>query len=167
MNASARTSSSPRRTMPRQRGHRLRARRRWPARGTATHATGGRGNGIPHLPSQNSIVVSPDARFLLVANAGSNDVSVFAIAPGGHRAGRPHGGRWRADEHRRPRRSRLRADDGGERRRRAASASAPTAACLRCPAACASSARPAPTPLRSPSAPTARRWSSASAAPTA
>ena len=50
---------------------------------TAVHATGGRGNGVPHLPSQNSIVVSTDARFLLVANAGSDDVSVFAISPAG------------------------------------------------------------------------------------
>ena len=48
-----------------------------------TQPTGGRGNGMPHLPSQNSIVVSPDARFLLVANAGSNDVSTFRIAPTG------------------------------------------------------------------------------------
>jgi 6-phosphogluconolactonase (cycloisomerase 2 family) len=49
----------------------------------AAYPTGGRGNGLPHLPSQNSIVVSPDERFLLVANAGSGDVSVFAIAPSG------------------------------------------------------------------------------------
>ena len=46
---------------------------------TATHATGGRGSGAPHLASQASIVVSPEARCLLVANAGSNDVSVFTI----------------------------------------------------------------------------------------
>jgi 6-phosphogluconolactonase len=50
---------------------------------TDTQATGGRGNGMPHLPSQNSIVVSPDAHFLLVANAGSDDVSIFRIAADG------------------------------------------------------------------------------------
>jgi len=50
---------------------------------TGTYATGGRGNGQPHLPSQASIVASADARFLLVANAGSDDVTVFRIAEGG------------------------------------------------------------------------------------
>ena len=47
----------------------------------AASPTGGRGNGR-RMPSQSSIVVSPDERFLLVANAGSEDVSVFAIASG-------------------------------------------------------------------------------------
>ena len=50
---------------------------------TATHATGGRGNGVPHLASQASVVVSSDARFLFVTNAGSNDVSVFGIGSDG------------------------------------------------------------------------------------
>ena len=50
---------------------------------TGAYATGGRGNGMPHLPSQNSVVVSADSRFLLVANAGSDDVTVFRIAAGG------------------------------------------------------------------------------------
>jgi 6-phosphogluconolactonase len=50
---------------------------------TAAHATGGRGNGVPHLPSQSSIVISPDARFVLVANTGSGDVSAFVITAGG------------------------------------------------------------------------------------
>ena len=50
---------------------------------SAAHATGGRGNGVPHLPSQSSIVISPDARFVLVANTGSGDVSTFAITPRG------------------------------------------------------------------------------------
>jgi 6-phosphogluconolactonase len=45
--------------------------------------TGGRGSGQPHLASQGSVVVSGDA--LLVANAGSDDVSVFAIEPDGLR----------------------------------------------------------------------------------
>lgn len=50
------------------------------ARGT-TFATGGAGTGVPHLPSQGSIVLTGDKRHLLVANAGSDDVSVFAVAP--------------------------------------------------------------------------------------
>jgi 6-phosphogluconolactonase len=44
-------------------------------------ATGGRGTGKPHLASQSSIVVSGDA--LLVVNAGSDDVSLFAIGDDG------------------------------------------------------------------------------------
>ena len=46
-----------------------------------SYATGGRGTGKPHLASQNSIVVSGDR--LLVVNAGSDDVSLFAIASDG------------------------------------------------------------------------------------
>jgi 6-phosphogluconolactonase len=46
-------------------------------------ATGGRGTGEAHLASQGSIVVSPDGRWLLVANAGSDDVSLFALEAGG------------------------------------------------------------------------------------
>ena len=42
-----------------------------------TYETGGTGNGVPHLPSQGSLVVAGDR--LLVTNAGSDDVSVFAI----------------------------------------------------------------------------------------
>jgi 6-phosphogluconolactonase len=45
--------------------------------------TGGRGNGMPHLPSQSSIVLSGDGRWLLVTNAGSDDVSLFAVEPDG------------------------------------------------------------------------------------
>ena len=45
--------------------------------------TGGRGNGMPHLPSQGSVVLADGGRRLLVANAGSNDVSVFDIAENG------------------------------------------------------------------------------------
>lgn len=40
-------------------------------------STGGRGNGTPHLPSQGSIAI--DSERLLVANAGSDDVSLFTI----------------------------------------------------------------------------------------
>jgi len=46
-----------------------------------SYATGGRGNGKPHLPSQSSIVVSGDR--LLVVNAGSDDVSLFAVGDDG------------------------------------------------------------------------------------
>jgi 6-phosphogluconolactonase len=47
-----------------------------------THETGGRGTGKPHLPSQSSVVLSDDGRWLLVGNAGSNDVSLCAIEDG-------------------------------------------------------------------------------------
>jgi 6-phosphogluconolactonase len=46
-----------------------------------SYATGGRGTGKPHLASQSSIVVNGDR--LLVVNAGSDDVSLFAIAEDG------------------------------------------------------------------------------------
>lgn len=46
-------------------------------------ATGGRGSGVPHLPSQGSVVLSGDGRWLLVANTGSDDVSVFAVGDDG------------------------------------------------------------------------------------
>jgi len=46
-------------------------------------ATGGRGTGEAHLASQGSIVVSQDGRWLLVVNAGSDDVSLFAVEEGG------------------------------------------------------------------------------------
>jgi 6-phosphogluconolactonase len=44
-----------------------------------TVMTGGRGDGAPHLTSQGSVILTGDARRLLVANAGSDDVSVFAV----------------------------------------------------------------------------------------
>jgi 6-phosphogluconolactonase len=43
-----------------------------------TFSTGGAGSGAPHLPSQASVVVTRDGRQLLVTNAGSGDLSVFA-----------------------------------------------------------------------------------------
>ena len=45
------------------------------------HATGGAGLGAVHLGSQGSVILSADGRFLplLVTNAGSNDVAVFAV----------------------------------------------------------------------------------------
>jgi 6-phosphogluconolactonase len=48
-----------------------------------TFATGGRGNGTPHLPSQGSLVATGDGTRLLVANAGSDDISVFAVSADG------------------------------------------------------------------------------------
>ena len=47
----------------------------------ATHDTGGRGTGSPHLPSQGSVLAA-DGR-VFVVNAGSDDLSVFAIDPDG------------------------------------------------------------------------------------
>jgi 6-phosphogluconolactonase (cycloisomerase 2 family) len=47
--------------------------------------TGGRGTMAAHLPSQGSVVLSEDGRFLLVANAGSNDVSVLRVDGAGLR----------------------------------------------------------------------------------
>lgn len=49
------------------------------------YPTGGTGLGVPHLTSQGSVVLSGDGRYLLVANAGSDDVSVFAVEAGGLR----------------------------------------------------------------------------------
>lgn len=46
-------------------------------------ATGGRGTGEAHLASQGSVVLSRDGRRLLVVNAGSDDVSLFAVEEGG------------------------------------------------------------------------------------
>ena len=46
-----------------------------------TYETGGRGNGVPHLPSQGSLTVAGE--HLLVTNAGSDDVSVFAFGDDG------------------------------------------------------------------------------------
>src|SRR6266516_500438 len=51
--------------------------------------TGGRGTGKPHLASQGSIVLSDDGAWLLVANAGSDELSLFTVEPEGLRlAGR-------------------------------------------------------------------------------
>jgi 6-phosphogluconolactonase len=48
-------------------------------------STGGRGTGEPHLPSQGSVLLTDDARWLLVVNAGSDEVSVFAVESEGLR----------------------------------------------------------------------------------
>jgi 6-phosphogluconolactonase len=51
----------------------------------ASVATGGKGDGVPHLTSQGSVVISTDGRHLLVTNAASDDVSVLAIEGEGMR----------------------------------------------------------------------------------
>ena len=43
------------------------------------YETTGRGSMAPHLPSQGSVVLSGDRRSLLVANAGSGDVSMYRV----------------------------------------------------------------------------------------
>jgi 6-phosphogluconolactonase len=49
------------------------------------YSTGGRGTGRPHLPSASSVVISEDGRWLLVVNAGSDELSLFAVEPDGLR----------------------------------------------------------------------------------
>src|SRR5256885_15929485 len=46
-----------------------------------SYETGGRGTGIPHLASQSSVVLSDEGDWLLVANAGSDELSLFAVEP--------------------------------------------------------------------------------------
>jgi 6-phosphogluconolactonase len=41
--------------------------------------TGGRGDGVPHLTSQGSVVLADGGRHVLVTNSGSDDVSLFAL----------------------------------------------------------------------------------------
>jgi 6-phosphogluconolactonase len=48
-------------------------------------STGGRGTGKPHLASQSSIVLSGDGNHLLVVNAGSDELTLFAVEDGGLR----------------------------------------------------------------------------------
>jgi 6-phosphogluconolactonase len=49
----------------------------------ARFETGGRGDGVPHLTSQGSVVLTSDGRSVLVTNAGSGDVTLFAISDAG------------------------------------------------------------------------------------
>jgi 6-phosphogluconolactonase len=49
------------------------------------YSTGGRGTGERHLPSQGSVVLSDDGRWLLVVNAGSDELSLFAVEADGLR----------------------------------------------------------------------------------
>ena len=45
--------------------------------------TGGRGTGVPHLASQSSIVLSDDGAWLLVTNAGSDELTLFSVESDG------------------------------------------------------------------------------------
>jgi 6-phosphogluconolactonase len=45
-----------------------------------SHATGGAGDDTPHLTSQGSVTLTRDRQHLFVTNAGSGDVSVFAVS---------------------------------------------------------------------------------------
>jgi 6-phosphogluconolactonase len=57
------------------------------------YPAGGRGTGVPHLASAGSVVLSDDGRWLLVVNAGSDELSLFAVQPDGLRlAGRAGSG---------------------------------------------------------------------------
>lgn len=47
-----------------------------------SYPTGGAGDGVAHLTSQGSVVVTSDRRHLLVTNAGSGDVSLFDVSSG-------------------------------------------------------------------------------------
>lgn len=51
--------------------------------GPESHSTGGAGDGVPRLTSQGSVVLTRDGGRLLVTNAGSGEVSVFAVADEG------------------------------------------------------------------------------------
>ncbi|MBA3560357.1 MAG: beta-propeller fold lactonase family protein [Gemmatimonadaceae bacterium] len=46
-------------------------------------STGGRGTGRPRLGSQGPVILTQDERWLLVTNAGSNDISVLSASPSG------------------------------------------------------------------------------------
>jgi 6-phosphogluconolactonase len=48
-----------------------------------SYETDGRGTGVPHLASQSSIVLSEDGAWLLVANTGSDELTLFAIGADG------------------------------------------------------------------------------------
>src|ERR687890_996030 len=46
-------------------------------------ATGGEGDGTPHLQSQGSVTLTGDGQYLLVTNAATDDLSVFSVAADG------------------------------------------------------------------------------------
>jgi 6-phosphogluconolactonase (cycloisomerase 2 family) len=52
-------------------------------RETGRHATGGKGDGIAHLTSQGSVVLTQDGGYVLVANVASDDVSILAVGTDG------------------------------------------------------------------------------------
>src|SRR5919109_868246 len=47
-----------------------------------SHPTGGAGDGVAHLTSQGSVVLTRDGRHVLVTNAGSDELSLFAVTDG-------------------------------------------------------------------------------------
>src|SRR5215471_21780021 len=49
------------------------------------YSAGGRGTGVPHLASAGSVVLGDDGGWLLVVNAGSDELSLFAVQPDGLR----------------------------------------------------------------------------------
>ena len=49
------------------------------------YSTGGKGTGEPHLASAGSVVISDDGQWLLAVNAGSDELSLFAVQPDGLR----------------------------------------------------------------------------------
>jgi 6-phosphogluconolactonase len=50
---------------------------------SGAYETGGAGDGVPHLTSQGSVMLTGDGRHVLVTNAASGDVSVFAVGEAG------------------------------------------------------------------------------------
>ena len=48
-----------------------------------SYPTGGAGSGVPHLQSQGSVALAGSGRHVLVTNAASNDMSVFAVVADG------------------------------------------------------------------------------------
>jgi 6-phosphogluconolactonase len=50
---------------------------------SGAYETGGAGDGVPHLTSQGSVVLTGDGRHVLVTNVASGDVSVFAVGETG------------------------------------------------------------------------------------
>jgi 6-phosphogluconolactonase (cycloisomerase 2 family) len=67
-------------------GNRVIAFRRGPdgqLDGLESYETGGAGDGVAHLTSQGSVVLTADGTKLLVTNAGSDDISVFAVESSG------------------------------------------------------------------------------------
>ena len=69
----------------RTRSSRTGARATGRCRRSAASRRAARGPGSPHLPSQSSIVLSGDGAWLLVANGGSDTISLFAVEPDGLR----------------------------------------------------------------------------------
>jgi 6-phosphogluconolactonase (cycloisomerase 2 family) len=47
------------------------------------HSTGGKGDGVAHLTSQGSVVLTQDGRYVLVTNAASDDVSILPVKEDG------------------------------------------------------------------------------------